>query len=136
VSEHVEVVRRVYDAATRRDREAVLALYDPDVEWDGSRSRWSEVMIGPPRLRGHAQLEAFFRNYHETWEDLEDELVDLFDAGGGRVISVVNTRARGRASGIEVLWEGNAGLWTVRDGRVTRVVWFATVEDALGAAGE
>jgi ketosteroid isomerase-like protein len=34
---NVELVRRVYDAAARRDANAVLALYDPDVEWDWTR---------------------------------------------------------------------------------------------------
>jgi ketosteroid isomerase-like protein len=30
--ENVEIVRRLYDAAARRDSGAVLALYDPAVE--------------------------------------------------------------------------------------------------------
>ena len=32
--EKVEVIRRVFEAAARRDR-SVLALYHPEVEWDG-----------------------------------------------------------------------------------------------------
>jgi ketosteroid isomerase-like protein len=35
--EDVEVVRRVFEASARRDSDAVLALYDPDVEWDAAR---------------------------------------------------------------------------------------------------
>ena len=35
--ENVEIVRQVYEAAARRDSVAVLALYDPQVEWDASR---------------------------------------------------------------------------------------------------
>ena len=35
--ENVEIVRRVYDAAARRDAEMVLALYDPKIEWDWTR---------------------------------------------------------------------------------------------------
>jgi ketosteroid isomerase-like protein len=34
--ENVELVRRVYDAAARRDAATVLALYDPEVELDNS----------------------------------------------------------------------------------------------------
>src|SRR5918992_184524 len=35
--ENVEIVRRVYEAAARRDSATVLALYDPEVELDNSR---------------------------------------------------------------------------------------------------
>ena len=37
--ENVEVVRRVFEASARQDAEAVLALYDPHVEWDASRTQ-------------------------------------------------------------------------------------------------
>ena len=35
--ENVETVRRIYEAALRRDAATVLALYDPGVELDASR---------------------------------------------------------------------------------------------------
>ena len=131
--ENVEVVRRVYDAAARRDTEAVFSLYDPDVEWDGSRSRWAEVMPRP-QVRGHEELRGVFREYFEMWETLEDDLQELIDAGD-YVISVVTSRGRGRISGVEVEWAGNAGVWTIRDGKVVRVVWFSSRKEALEAVG-
>jgi ketosteroid isomerase-like protein len=36
--ENVEIVRRMYEAEARRDYETVLALYDPAIEFDDSRS--------------------------------------------------------------------------------------------------
>ncbi|TMK41167.1 MAG: hypothetical protein E6G56_04680 [Actinobacteria bacterium] len=36
--ENVEVVRQVFEAAARRDADAVLALYDPEVEWDATQT--------------------------------------------------------------------------------------------------
>jgi ketosteroid isomerase-like protein len=132
--ENVEIVRRVYDAAARRDAATVLALYDPDIQWDGSRSRWAEVLPGRQIWRGHAELRATFRAYYEAWDDLEDTLEELIDAGD-RVISVTNTRARGRSSGVEVEWNGQAGVWTIREGRVIQVTWFPTREEALEAVG-
>ena len=130
--ENVEVVRRLYEAAASRDRSALLAIYDTEVEWDGSRSRWAEVLSGAPTWRGHDQLQTFFRAYYEMWENLEDDLLELIDVGD-HVISVVTTRGRGRSSGVEVEWEGQAGLWTIRDGKVVRVVWFPSREEALEA---
>ena len=132
--ENVEVVRRVYEAAARRDRATVFSLYDPDVEWDGTRSRWSEVSTGKPHFHGHEDLQRFFRQYYEMWESFEDDLQELIDAGD-QVVSVVTSRGRGRASGVDVEWPGNVGVWTIRNGKVVRVVWFSTRGEALEAVG-
>ena len=129
-----EVVRRLFDAVARRDHEAVMSLYDPEIDWDGSRHRWAEVMEGEARWRGHGGLRDFFRRYYEMWENVEETIDELIDAGE-HVVVVVTTRARGRASGLEVEWAGHGSVWTVRDGRVAEVVWFPSREEALAAAG-
>ena len=58
--------------------------------------------------------------------------MEVVDAGE-QVMSVVATRGRGLASGVEVERE-HAGLWTVRAGTITRVEWFDSREEALQAA--
>jgi len=132
--ENVEIVRRVYEAAARRDASAVLALYDPEIELDASR-------LGVPGLaadadgisRGYEGLKHFFREWHQAWGSIEYDFEELIDAGE-QVISVVNRRGRGRASGVDV--ELHVALvWTLRDDRVVRVVWFPSRERALEAAG-
>ena len=129
-----EVVRRIYEASTRRDAETVFALYDPEVEWDGSRHRWAEVMDGEPRWKGHAALRRFFRIYYEMWADFEFDIEELLEVGG-RVISVVTSRARGRSSGVLVEWAEQVAVWTIRDGRVVRVIWLPSREEALKEVG-
>ena len=133
--ENVEVVRRIYEASAIRDTDQVLSLYDPEVEWDGSRHRWAEVMAGETRFRGHARLRHFFRRYYEMWESFEYDVEELIDAGEDIIISVVTSRARGRSSGVEVEWADQVGVWTIRNGRVVRVVWLPTRQDALEAVG-
>jgi hypothetical protein len=44
-------------------------------------------------------------------------------------------RGRGRVSGVEIDLKHNAGIWTVRRGKVVSVVWFPTREEAFEAAG-
>jgi ketosteroid isomerase-like protein len=132
--ENVEIVRKLFEAVSRRDSETVLALYDANVEWDGSRHRWAEVMDGNPVRHGHEELREWSRSYYEMWENLGDDIEELIDAGD-QVISIVTTRARGRASGVDVVWKDNAGLWTIREGKVVRVVWFPSRAEALEAAG-
>jgi ketosteroid isomerase-like protein len=125
-------VRRVYEAAARRDAEAVLALYGPNVEWDVSRSRMARL-VGGGVYFGHEGLRQFFAKYHEAWEDIEYEATELIDAGEF-VVSVDTERTRGRLSGAETDLT-QYGVWTVEDGRVVRALWFSTRDEALKAAG-
>ena len=130
--ENVEVVRQVFDAAGRRDGAAVKALYDPDVEWDASRTQpglgeFSEVS------HGYEGIRQFFRRWREAWESDAYQYEELIDAGDA-VVSIATQRGRGRASGLEVS-RPLAGVWTIREGKVTRVVWFPTRAEALEAVG-
>lgn len=130
--ENVEIVRRVYDAAARRDAATVLAFYDPEVEWDFSQHAYAALM-GRGVYRGHEGLQRWWREWHEAWEESQDNCDELLDAGE-QVISVVTTRGRGRASGVEVELH-MAGVWTLREGKVVRVAWFPTLAEAMEAAG-
>ena len=128
--ENVEVVREVYDAASRHDAERIFALYDADVELDASRL---EAAWTPGIYRGHKGLRAFFREWNEAWEKIDYSYEELLDAGD-HVLSIVTRHGRGRASGIEVE-RPFALVWTIRDGKVVRVVWFLARTEALEAAG-
>ena len=129
--ENVELVRRVYDAAARRDADAVLALYDPDVEWD-----WTRVsgLFGQGGLyRGQEDLRRWFREWSEGLDHIEYQAKELI-AAGDHVLSKSVMRGRGRASGIE-LGDTLYAVWTFREGKIVRVVWFPTHAEALEAAG-
>lgn len=130
--ENLEIVRRVYESADRRDAPAVLAAYDQDVEWDVSRSPMARL-VGGGVYHGHEGLRSFFRGYHEAWESIQYRCAELIDAGE-HVISVDAERGRGRASGVEVDLTQYA-VWTIRDMKIVRVVWFPTRAAALEAAG-
>jgi ketosteroid isomerase-like protein len=130
--ENVEIVRAVYDAAARHDSATVLALYDPEVVWDNSRLPETGV-FGGSIIRGHEGLRTLFREWNEAWEKFEDHCEELIDAGE-QVVSVVSRRGRGRASGAEASAR-RGGVWTLRDAKIVRVVWFPSPEEALEAVG-
>jgi ketosteroid isomerase-like protein len=130
--ENVELVQAVFAAAARGETADVMALYDPDIEWDASRTQRG-AMAGRV-ARGRDALLAWLRDWYGAWETVDDDLKELIEAGDHTVVSIMVQRARGRASGVEV--EDRLGtVWTVRDGRVVRAVWFPSPEEALEAAG-
>lgn len=131
--ENVEIVRRVYEAIARGDTAAVLAAYDPEVEWEFSGSPFRDLFKRVV-YRGHDGLRSFIRErYEEAWESIEDHLDELIDARE-HVVSVVTTQGRGLASGAEVELT-HAGVWTIREGKIVRVAWVGTRDEALEAAG-
>ena len=131
--QNVEIVRRVYEAAAGRDAKTVLALYDPEVELDASALGVAGIGDVGGVYHGHEGLKSFFREWHEAWGSIKYDYEELIDAGD-QVVSVVTRHARGRASGVAV--ERPAALvWTLGEGKVLRLVWFLTREEALEAAG-
>jgi ketosteroid isomerase-like protein len=128
---NVQIVRRVYEAAAKRDSTTVLALYDRNVELDNTR-----IFVGEAGgvYRGHEGLRSFFREFHEAWDNIDYDYDELIDAGNSQVVSVVTRHGRGRASGAEVEMPA-ALVWTVRDNKVIRVIWYRSRADALEAVG-
>ena len=130
--ENVEIVRKVYEAAARGDTAAIFELYDSDIEWDASRTERGAVTGRV--ARGKESLLKWLREWYEAWETINDDLEELIEVNDNKVISVMVQRGRGRASGIEVedrLWT----VWTIREGKVVRVVWFPTSAEAFEAVG-
>jgi ketosteroid isomerase-like protein len=130
--ENLDVVRRLYEAAARRDNAAVYSLYDPDIVWDASRTERGAVTGRV--VRGHEGLRKWLREWYGAWENIEDDLEELIEAGDHEVVSVMTQRGRGRASGVEVE-DRIATVWTIRDEKITRAVWFPSRHEALEATG-
>lgn len=130
--ENVQIVRRRNEASDRRDADATLDFYDPDVELDASRLGVAGLAGEGRVYHGHDGLRRFFREWHGAWEEVEYGYGELIDAGD-HVISVLTYRGRGRASGVEVEMPV-AIMERFRSGKIVRVVWFLTREEALEAA--
>ena len=122
-------MRRVYEAAARRDAKTIFTLYDPVVELDATRIGVGDLGV----YQGHEGLRVLFGELHQVWGDIHYDYEELIDAGD-HVVAVVLRHARGRASGVDVE-APLAVLWTLRDLKVIRVVWFGSRAEALEAAG-
>jgi ketosteroid isomerase-like protein len=127
--ENVEIVRRVWEAAQRRNSEVVFGLYDPAIVW--------QVHYGPVELRGlyhgHEGVRQLFQQWREPFETYQEHAGTFID-GGDNVVVGIRLSGRGKASGVEVempRWM----VYTIRDGLVIRVDLFETKVEALEAAG-
>jgi ketosteroid isomerase-like protein len=139
--ENVEIVRRVLDANERRDLASAYASIDPKIEWHVGRlmaqstgsGQVGEVGDLDPVYYGRDGILAFWRSWIAAWETVSFAYPEFIDAGDV-VIVTVSQHARGRASGIELDRE-YATVWTLESGRITRMEFFPTRNDALEAAG-
>lgn len=91
--------------------------------------------MGSALYHRHEGLQRWSREWYEAWENIEYDIEELIDAGE-HVIAVLTIRGRGRSSSAEVEFTRHAGLWTIREGKIIRVVWFPRREEALEAAGQ
>jgi uncharacterized protein len=122
--ENIEIVRRIWDAYSRRDFDQIRTLSDPDV-------KMITVEEGP--LYG---IEAVRRNHERWWEAWESQETTVEEVIGAkdRVFVMARFRGRGSASGAEV--EGrHFEVYTLRDRKVIRVEEFSERGEALEAAG-
>jgi ketosteroid isomerase-like protein len=121
------VIQGLYEAINKRDYEAGFALLDDGFEW---------VEPEPSLLGGHHrgfdEVRAAIERQLEVFDEFTIE-PEEFHEHGEHVAVPIRQRARGGVSGVEV--EIRIGhLWTVSDGKVTRLEVFPAREDARKAA--
>jgi ketosteroid isomerase-like protein len=130
--ENVEIVRRLI-ALGEQAREGGLTsppldLVAPDMEIDLSRR-----VFNPETYRGFdgwLRLNDQLREVWAEWKATLERIVAVDD----RVVSIQTVRGWGRGSGLET--EARYGsIWTLVDGRVTRVGMGFDPEEALNAVG-
>jgi ketosteroid isomerase-like protein len=123
--EDVEIMRRGYEQwrATGEIRA------HPDLVWDVSKLGWP----GQQMYSGPEGANQFNAEWADAWDDWEFAVEDFVDAGE-RVVAIVNQRGRSKATGIAVDMRF-AHVWSFRDGQTFKMQMYASVEEALEAAG-
>ena len=128
-AENVDIIRRGYEyfIATGEPRENSMA---PEFVWDMSTFR------GWPERKTYEGVEGtteFIADWTAAWEDWRLEVEDLLDAGD-EVVAIVRQSGRSKTTGLPVDMRF-AQLWTLSDGKQTRMRMYADPEEALRAAG-
>jgi ketosteroid isomerase-like protein len=120
----IELLRRAWAAFARGDLDGATEALDPQVRWYGAEDPDAETSC-----RNRDDALAFIRR--ALADGVTAEPLDFRDAGD-RIVAILQTHTPpewGRQP------EPHGELVTVRDGRVTEMVVYPTVDEALVAAG-
>ena len=120
----LELVGRAFEAANRRDLDAVAGSFADDATFDGRA-------LGD-RFEGRAAIRSFVEDWFGMYEELEFGLEEVRDLGNGVVFAVVAQNGRPAGSGGHLRQrEGWVFVW-VRD-LIARVTVYE-VDEAHAAA--
>jgi ketosteroid isomerase-like protein len=127
--DNVEIVRDAYQQFRATGRLDV-DLTAPDFVWDMSHFHgWPEEQ----QYGGAEGAERFLREWSGAWDDWELH-VEALHGAGEKVVALLRQHGRSRASGMAVDMSF-AQIWTLRDGKQTRMDMYSSQSEALEAAG-
>jgi ketosteroid isomerase-like protein len=129
---NVDAVRRLYEAAARRDDVVPFEVYAEDIIWDISNSRRA-LLAMKPIYHGHEGVRQYWRETTSAFGEIDFEVEELIDAGE-QVLAVIREREVGRASGAPVE-ATHLAVYTLSGGKVTQLQVFDDRQQALEAAG-
>jgi ketosteroid isomerase-like protein len=125
----MDVIRRQYEAVNARDWALAMSLYAEDVVLVVPRA---EGVHNPGTYEGREAVGGWFGDWFRMFDrDYRFEIEEL-EEHGDLIFLATTHSGRGRVSGVEVTG-ANGYLYTVEDGEITRVEFFATPADALAA---
>jgi ketosteroid isomerase-like protein len=124
--ENIEIVRQAVEAFNARDRDRLLGLMDPEIEFRSVFERKT--------YRGLAEMVQYRDDLDATLEEFHSEDDRFLDAGQDRVVYLYRVVGRGTGSGVPVSRE-NAILWQLRNGKLLKGEVYLDQGEALEAAG-
>jgi len=125
---NVDKTREYMEAYNRRDFDAAVASFHPEVDWVLPAMQESDSCKGPE------EIKRFWEGLDETFEEFQLEPVEFVDAGD-KVAVRLRYYGRGKGSGAELDSEMYHHVGTFRDGVMVRIEYVTSWEEALEVAG-
>ena len=123
--ENVELVRQMYESYLQGDMERALAYFHPDVKVDFT------VRVDAAVGKEREELARVVGSWIGAWDGYSETLDEIRDLDD-KVCVVGTQRGRGKGSGVE-LAQQFAGLYEVRDGLITSLTMYGSLDKALAA---
>ena len=125
--ENVDKTRDFIAAYNRRDFDAAVDFFDPEVEWVLPALQRADSCRGPD------EVKRFWEGLDETFDELRLDPQESVDAGD-RVAIRLRYYGRGKGSGAELDTEMYHQVATFEKGTIVRLEYFADWKEALAAA--
>ena len=126
--ENVDKTEAFIAAYNRRDFDAAVEFFDPEVDWVLPALQRADSCRGPD------EIIRFWDGLDETFDELRLDPQETVDAGD-RVAVRLRYYGRGKESGAELETEMYHQVSTFRDGMMVRIEYFTDWAEALEAAG-
>jgi ketosteroid isomerase-like protein len=126
--EHVDKTHDFIVAYNRRDFDAAMKFFDPEVDWVLPALQTSDS------CKGREEIRRFWEGLDETFDELRLDPQEFVDAGD-QVAVRLRYYGRGKESGLELDTEMYHQLTTFRDGLMVRFEYFTSWDQVLEAAG-
>jgi uncharacterized protein len=124
----IETLRLGYEAFSRGDWDTPTRFAHPEFEL-----QTADRAVNPGTYRGLDEAMRFFEDLFEPFEEVTVDPEEFFERGDQIAVFVL---VRLRPAGSNALVENRIGhLWTMREGKATRLRVFPRREEALEAAG-
>ncbi len=129
MSENVAVVRRANDAFNRRDVDAWLSFYSPDIVY-----RPVPTFTDSRERQGLGAMRRWMEEWLDAWADDYTTRAESVREYGDVVIALLRFTGHAKASGVEVAG-GIFEVYRFREGKIASVEDFTDRAAALKAAG-
>ena len=124
-----ELVRRAYQAFSKRDLDALQEVADPRIE---IHTVTGMLAVREEPYRGLSGVEEYLRAVSDAWDEIEITAADFHPLSDSRILVFGRVRARRDLSVIDA---PNAWLWEVGEGRIRSARVFGDPEAARELLG-
>ena len=124
-----EIVRRaieVFQSSESVDvaMAALEPLLHPEIEWVNP-----DYALETGTRTGLAGIRIVLESFYTVAGSMAPGELEEVESRGDRVFTVARFQARGDFSGAEIAGRPTAIIWTVRDGRISRIAWHYDIDE-------
>jgi ketosteroid isomerase-like protein len=124
----------------------MAALVEDDEFWEGDEERVADdfvvrfpvaedaIQVMEQDYVGRDGFRRGWRTWLEPWDRYVVTIEEMLDAGDGRVLMMVSSKARMRGSDLEVP-QSSAALFVIEDGKIVEIRFYLEQADARREAG-